>query len=78
MSGQARQKARPGAVITFGDGRLNGTILDVVEEGNRLIQFSYEGIFEEILGALGENASAAVHYAPAAGQKPLPDGLCET
>ncbi len=48
------KKARPGAVITFGDGRLTGTILDVVEEGNRLIQFSYEGIFEEILDALGE------------------------
>lgn len=48
------KKARPGTVITFGDGRLNGTILDVVEEGNRLIQFSYEGIFEEILDALGE------------------------
>jgi S-adenosylmethionine:tRNA ribosyltransferase-isomerase len=48
------KKARPGAVISFGDGRLTGTILDVVEEGNRLIQFSYEGIFEEILDALGE------------------------
>jgi len=48
------KKARPGAVISFGDGRLTGTILDVVEEGNRLIQFSYEGIFEEILDSLGE------------------------
>ncbi len=48
------KKARPGAVISFGDGRLTGTILDVVEEGNRLIQFSYEGIFEEILDTLGE------------------------
>ena len=48
------KKARPGAVISFGDGLLTGKILDIVEEGNRLIQFSYEGIFEEILDQLGE------------------------
>lgn len=48
------KKARPGAQILFGDGILKGTVLDVVEEGNRLIQFSYEGIFEEILDRLGE------------------------
>ena len=48
------RKARPGAVIIFGKGILRGEILDVVEEGNRLIQFQYEGIFEEILDQLGE------------------------
>lgn len=48
------KKAREGAEIVFGDGILNGKIIDVVEEGNRLIQFSYEGIFEEILDQLGE------------------------
>lgn len=48
------KKAKPGTVIHFGDGLLKGTILDVVEEGNRLIQFSYEGIFEEILDQLGQ------------------------
>lgn len=48
------KKARPGAVISFGDGLLTGKILEIVEEGNRLIQFSYEGIFEEILDQLGE------------------------
>lgn len=48
------KKARPGAEIVFGDGILTGTIIDVVEEGNRLIQFHYEGIFEEILDQLGE------------------------
>ena len=48
------KKARPGAVISFGDGLLTGTVLEVVEEGNRLIQFSYEGIFEEILDQLGQ------------------------
>ena len=48
------KKARPGAVISFGDGILTGTVLDVVEEGNRLIQFKYEGIFEEVLDKLGE------------------------
>lgn len=48
------KKARPGAQITFGDGILTGEIIDVVDEGNRLIQFHYEGIFEEILDQLGE------------------------
>ena len=48
------KKARPGAVISFGDGILTGTVLDIVEEGNRLIQFSYDGIFEEVLDRLGE------------------------
>ena len=48
------KKAKPGTVISFGDGLLSGTVTDVVEEGNRLIQFSYKGIFEEILDQLGE------------------------
>jgi len=48
------KKAKPGTVISFGDGLLKGTVIDVVEEGNRLIQFSYEGIFEEILDQLGQ------------------------
>jgi len=47
------KKARPGAKLVFGDGILKGEIIDVVE-GNRLIQFQYEGIFEEILDQLGE------------------------
>lgn len=48
------KKAKAGTVISFGDGLLKGTVVDVVEEGNRLIQFSYDGIFEEILDRLGE------------------------
>lgn len=48
------KKAKPGTVISFGDGLLTGEVTDVVEEGNRLIKFSYEGIFEEILDKLGE------------------------
>lgn len=48
------KKAREGAVISFGDGLLTGKVIDVVDEGNRLIQFSYEGIFEEVLDKLGE------------------------
>ena len=48
------KKAKIGTVITFGDGLLTGTVVDIVEEGNRLIQFSYEGIFEEILDRLGQ------------------------
>lgn len=48
------KKAKPGTRISFGDGLLMGEVLDVMEEGNRLIQFSYEGIFEEILDKLGQ------------------------
>lgn len=48
------KKCKPGTVISFGEGLLTGEVLDVVEEGNRLIQFHYEGIFEEILDRLGE------------------------
>ncbi|MCI8863296.1 MAG: tRNA preQ1(34) S-adenosylmethionine ribosyltransferase-isomerase QueA [Lachnospiraceae bacterium] len=48
------KKARPGARISFGDGLLVGEVLEVVEEGNRRIRFTYEGIFEEILDRLGQ------------------------
>ncbi len=48
------KKARPGAKIVFGDGCLRAEVLDVVEEGNRLLRFDYEGIFEEVLDRLGE------------------------
>lgn len=48
------KKAKPGTVLEFGEGLLTGTVVDVVEEGNRLIQFSYDGIFEEILDKLGQ------------------------
>lgn len=48
------KKAKPGTELEFGDGRLTATVVDVVEEGNRLIQFHYEGIFEEILDELGQ------------------------
>lgn len=48
------KKAKPGTKIVFGEGLLTGEIIDVVEEGNRLIQFHYEGIFEEILDQLGQ------------------------
>ncbi len=48
------KKLKVGAQISFGDGLLMGQVIDIVEEGNRLIQFSYQGIFEEILDQLGE------------------------
>ncbi len=47
------KKARPGAKISFGNGRLIGEILEIGEEGNRIVKFSYEGIFEEVLDELG-------------------------
>ena len=48
------KKMTPGAKISFGDGLLTGEVIDIVEEGNRLIRFSFEGIFEEILDQLGQ------------------------
>ncbi|MCR4694100.1 MAG: tRNA preQ1(34) S-adenosylmethionine ribosyltransferase-isomerase QueA [Pseudobutyrivibrio sp.] len=48
------KKARPGMEISFGDGLLMGKIIDIVDDGDRIIEFSYEGIFEEILDKLGE------------------------
>ncbi len=48
------KKAKPGTKIIFGEGLLVGEVIEVVEEGNRLIKFSYEGIFEEILDKLGQ------------------------
>ena len=48
------KKAKPGTRLVFGDGLLTGEITDVVEEGNRLILFSCDGVFEEVLDRLGE------------------------
>ena len=71
------KKMKPGARVSFGDGLLKGEVLEVVEEGNRLIHFEYEGIFEEILDQLGQmprsgripNAYGDPEYHPL-----LPDG----
>lgn len=48
------RKCRIGTRISFGEGMLTGEVVDVVDEGNRLIQFHYDGIFEEILDKLGQ------------------------
>ena len=48
------KKAKIGTQISFGGGKLIGEIVDIVEEGNRMIQFTYDGIFEEILDELGQ------------------------
>lgn len=48
------KKCRPGSRLSFGDGLLRAEVLETVEEGNRLIRFEYEGIFEEVLDRLGE------------------------
>lgn len=48
------KKAKTGVSIQFGEGILTGEVVDIVEEGNRLIRFAYEGIFEEILDRLGQ------------------------
>ena len=48
------KKCRPGARLSFGDGLLRARITEVVDDGNRLIQFEYDGIFEELLDRLGQ------------------------
>ena len=48
------RKMKPGARLVFGNGLLKAEVIGVVEEGNRLIRFEYEGIFEEILDQLGQ------------------------
>lgn len=48
------KKARPGMRLTFGGGLLRAEVMEVVEEGNRLIRFEYEGVFEEVLDQLGQ------------------------
>ena len=48
------KKCTPGKVISFGEGKLTGEILEVLENGNRLVKFTYDGIFNEVLDSLGE------------------------
>ncbi len=48
------KKMKPGTRVSFGEGLLKAEVMDIVEEGNRLIRFEYEGIFEEILDQLGQ------------------------
>lgn len=48
------RRAKPGARFVFGDGKLKAEILDVINEGNRLVKFEYDGVFENVLDELGE------------------------
>ena len=48
------KKARVGHVIEFGDGLLEAEVVDIVEEGNRVVKFHFDGIFEELLDKLGQ------------------------
>ena len=48
------RRAKPGARFVFGNGELKAEILEIVNEGNRLVRFEYEGVFEEVLDRLGE------------------------
>lgn len=48
------KRAKIGTEFTFGEGKLKCKVVDIVEEGNRIIEFSYEGIFEQVLDELGE------------------------
>ncbi len=48
------RRVRPGHRLTFGDGRLRAEVLSIVEGGNRIVRFDFEGVFEEVLDQLGE------------------------
>lgn len=48
------KKARPGHIIEFGNGLLEAEVIDIVEEGNRIVKFKFDGIFEELLDKLGQ------------------------
>ena len=48
------KKCRPGTRISFGNGLLTGEVIQIAEEGNRYVRFTYDGVFEEILDQLGE------------------------
>ena len=48
------KSAREGRRFTFGDGKLKAEVVEVLENGNRIVEFYYEGIFEEVLDSLGE------------------------
>ena len=48
------RRAKPGARFVFGEGKLKAEILDVINEGNRLVKFEYDGVFENVLDELGE------------------------
>ncbi len=48
------KKLRKGARVSFGDGKLEARIIDVMPDGNRLVEFYYDGIWEEVLDSLGE------------------------
>ncbi len=47
------KKAKPGSRFVFGNGELKAEILEVLDEGNRLVRFIYQGVFEEILDRVG-------------------------
>ncbi|MDS0524424.1 tRNA preQ1(34) S-adenosylmethionine ribosyltransferase-isomerase QueA [Clostridium sp. SHJSY1] len=48
------KSARVGRRFIFGEGKLKAEVIEVLENGNRIIEFYYEGIFEEVLDSLGE------------------------
>ena len=68
------KKTQPGQEIIFGDGQLTATVDSVQEDGNRVVEFHYEGIFLEILERLGK-MPAPLHQGGACRSRAVPDGL---
>lgn len=48
------RRVRPGSTVSFGDGGLLATVLETTESGGRIVEFQYEGVFEEVLDQLGQ------------------------
>ena len=69
------KKLRTGTRLSFGEGQLQGEITQVLENGNRLIRFSYQGIFLEILERLGKMPLPPLHQGGAPGRGAVPDGV---
>lgn len=71
------RKAKKGTIFRFGDGRLKATVVEELEHGGRIVEFSYEGIFLEILESLGEMPLPPYIKERLEDQKTLSNGLCE-
>lgn len=69
------RKTKPGTELTFGDGELTATVMDVAEGGNRIVKFHFEGIFIEKLEKARQNAAAALYQRRAPGFGTLSDRL---
>jgi S-adenosylmethionine:tRNA ribosyltransferase-isomerase len=69
------KKAKLGSVIVFGDGLLKAKIISRFENGNRLVEFYFDGNFYEILDKIGETPLPVLYYKKAGAKRQISDGL---